>query len=62
MIRKGIRGGICQAMQEQGMQVCKYEDMQVYVYAKTNNKYMKDYDPSTELSYLMNWHENNLYG
>ena len=62
MIKKGIRGGICQAMQEQGMQVCKYAGMQVYGYEKANNKYMKDYYPSTELSYLMNWHENNLYG
>ena len=33
----GIRGGTCQAM---------------YKYTKANNKYMKNYDKSIELSYL----------
>ena len=38
MVEKGIRGGTCHS---------------VYIYAKTNNKYMKDFD----LYYV-----NNLYG
>ena len=46
MVEKGIRCGMCHA---------------VYKYAKANNKYMKDYGPSTELSYLMYWDVKNLY-
>ena len=44
---KGIRGAICHS---------------VYLYAKANNKYLKDYDWSKKLSYLNYWHVNNLYG
>ena len=47
MIVKGIRGGICQAIQQ---------------YAKGNNKYMNNYDKSIESSYLMYLNANNLYG
>ena len=37
MVKKGIRGGICQA---------------VYRYAKANNKYMNDFNKDIEPSYL----------
>ena len=37
MIEKGIRGGICQA---------------THSYAKTKNKYMKNYDKNNESSYI----------
>ena len=37
MVEKGIRGGICHSINR---------------YAKTNNKYMKDYDKNKESSYL----------
>ena len=37
MVEKGIRGGICHP---------------IYQYAKTNDKYMKDYDKTKESSYL----------
>ena len=47
MVEKGIRNGICHA---------------IHRYAKANNKYMKNYDISTELSYLMYIDANNLYG
>ena len=43
MVKKGIRGGICHS---------------IYIYAKVNNKYMKDYDK--ESSYLQYCDENNL--
>ena len=47
MIEKGIRGEICHS---------------IYIYAKANNKYMKDYDENKKSSYLHYWHVNNLYG
>ena len=33
----------------------------IYPYAKTNNKYIKDYDKHKESSYLQYWQVNNLY-
>ena len=33
MVEKGIRGGICHS---------------IYIYAKANNKYVKDYDKNEE--------------
>ena len=47
MIEKGIRGRICQA-------ACRY--------AKTNKKYMDDYDKHIESSYLEYLDANNSYG
>ena len=47
MIKKGITGGICNA---------------VYRYAKANNKYMRYYDENKESSYIDYWGENNFYG
>ena len=44
MIEKGIKGGIFHSIDR---------------YAKTNNKYMKDYDKNKELSYLQYWDVNN---
>lgn len=34
----------------------------IHRYAKANNKYKKDYDPSKEFSYLIYWNVNNLHG
>ena len=45
MVDKGVRGGICHS---------------IYRYAKTNNKYMKDYHKNKESSNLHNWDLNNL--
>ena len=47
MVDKGIRGRICHS---------------IYQYAKTNNKYMKDYDKNKESSYLEYWNVSNVYG
>ena len=46
MVQEGIRGGMCQA---------------VYRYAKTNNKYMKNYDKNIKCSYIEYLDANNLY-
>ena len=46
MIEEGIRGAICHA---------------VHLYAKANNKYMKNYDKSKESSYIQYLDANNLY-
>ena len=46
MVKKGIRGKICQA---------------IHKYAKADNKYMNNYDKSIEASYLMCLDANNLY-
>ena len=46
-VEKGIRGGLCHS---------------IYRYAKTNNKYVKDYDKNKESSYLQYRDINNLYG
>ena len=47
MVEKGNRGRIGQA---------------IHRYAKANNKYMKNYDKNTTLSYLVYLDANNLYG
>ena len=47
MVEEGIRGGICHSIQRN---------------AKANNKYMKNYDDSKELSYIQYLNANNLYG
>ena len=46
-VEKGIRGGICHAINQ---------------YPKANNKYMKDYDKNKESLYLKYWDVNNSYG
>ena len=46
-IEKGMRGGISYI---------------AHRHAKANNKYMKDYDPQKESSYIMYLDANNLYG
>ena len=47
MVEKGIRGGICHA---------------IHRYAKSNNKYMKNYDKNKEPSYIEYLDANKLYG
>ena len=47
MVEEGIRGGICQT---------------IHRHAKTNNKYMKNYDKNKESSYIQYLDANNLYG
>ena len=46
MLEKGIRGGICHALHR---------------YAKSNNKYVRDYDKNKESSYLKYWDVNKLH-
>ena len=47
MVAKDIRGVMCHA---------------IHQYAKANNKYIMDYDPSKESSYLMYWDVKDFYG
>ena len=47
MVEEGIRGGICNS---------------IHRYAKTNNKYMKNYNKDEESSYIQYLDANNLYG
>ena len=47
MVEKGIRGGIYHS---------------IYQYAKTNDKYTKDYDKNKESLHFQYWNVNNLYG
>ena len=48
MVEKGIKGEtLCHS---------------IYRYAKSNNKYMKDYDKNKESLYIQYWDVNNLYG
>ena len=46
MVKKGIRRGMCHA---------------IYRYAKSNNKFTKDYDKNKESSYIKYWDVNCLY-
>ena len=47
MFEKGIRGGISHISKR---------------YAEANNKYMKDYNPDEESTYIQYLDANNLYG
>ena len=47
IVEKGIIGGVCHA---------------IHRYAKTNNKYMKNYNKNEDLLYLMYLDTNNLHG
>ena len=47
IVEKGIKGEICHA---------------IHRYAKTNKKYLKNYDENIESLYLMYLGANNLYG
>ena len=46
-VEKGIRDGICYS---------------IHIYAKANNKYIKNYNKDMESSYLEYLDVNNLYG
>jgi len=45
--KKGIRGGL---------------SVQTHRYSKANNKYMKDFDPTKPVTFIMYFDKNNLYG
>ena len=47
MVEEGVRGGICHS---------------IHQYAKSNNKYMKNYNYNEESSYIQYLDANNLYG
>ena len=47
MVEKGIRGGILHT---------------IHLYAKANNKYLKNYDRNKESLYLKYRDGNNIYG
>ena len=47
MVEKGITRRICHVIQR---------------YAKTNNKYLKNYNKNIELSYIISLDANNPYG
>ena len=47
MVEKSVRGGKCHAIHQD---------------AKSNEKYMKDYDEDKESSYFQSWNVNNLHG
>ena len=47
MVEKGIRGGICHT---------------IHRYARSNNKYMKNYDKNKESSYIQYLDASNFYG
>ena len=47
MVEKSVRGGKCHAIHQD---------------AKSNEKYMKDYNEDKESSYFQSWNVNNLYG
>ena len=47
MVEKGVRGGICEAIDR---------------YVNANDKCMKKYDKNKESTYLKQWDINNLYG
>ena len=47
VIEEGIIGGMCQS---------------IHRYAKSNNKYMNNYDKTIESQYLMYLDAKNLYG
>ena len=46
MFDTGIKGAVCHV---------------VHRNAQASNKHMKDYDPNTELSYIICWNVDNLY-
>ena len=47
MVERSVKGGKCHAIHQD---------------AKSNEKYMKDYNEDKESSYLQYWNVNNLHG